>query len=398
MPQRGGILCSLRVTRSSCEGPSRLTTPSPPRRSSSPSRETYSATPPRDGWRKALVSIRCRARRTAQRRARPSWSAPRRQRFYSQSCETYSATSSACSSASSGGSGAFLFAVVRDVQRSLHISGATIKPMTFLFAVVRDVQRSLHLGGATIKLMTFLFTAVRDVQRNSPAQGCYTRTGGSQVFLFAVVRDVQRNDFHGQGLRGQVASIRCRAGRTAQLANYMRGHLHLRADSIRCRARRTAQPSLSSRSGRRVGCGLYSPSCETYSATGRRSSLASCRGGFYSLSCETYSATPARVRAGPGGHPVSIRCCARRTAQRDAHGPAQPSHCWVSIRCRASRTAQHDLAPQTLTPQQRFLFAVVRGVQRNTTTFFFLTGVPNVSIRCRARRTAQRPAKAGLDP
>ena len=63
----------------------------------------------------------------------------------------------------------------------------------FLFAVVRDVQRNTRAAGPQpIRLATFLFAVVRDVQRNAAVAG-HGRDRHHGEFLFAVVRDVQRN-------------------------------------------------------------------------------------------------------------------------------------------------------------------------------------------------------------
>ena len=190
------------------------------------------------------VSIRCRARRTAE----PSRRSPR-------------ATTR------------FLFAAVRDVQRSdpdrgvRHGVPVSIRcrarrtaehgtpvdscgPTMFLFAVVRDVQRNPSMRGvATSRHSTsfyslscetysgthehtvctqcrykFLFAVVRDVQRNRQiwpsirsrlcfySLSCETYSGtvdsagtAAAGFLFAVVRDVQRNEM-------QITSIEYESG------------------------------------------------------------------------------------------------------------------------------------------------------------------------------------------
>ena len=149
--------------------------------------ETYSATPVLSGVEldpARPVSIRCRARRTAQRPTTGRRSPPR----------------------------SFLFAVVRDVQRNGR--GNCVGPGgCVLFAVVRDVQRNNAWLDTLTSDAKFLFAVVRDVQRNQRSR--WTRHG--IPFLFAVVRDVQRN---------------------ARLADLHAGHLDV---SIRCRARRTVQ-------------------------------------------------------------------------------------------------------------------------------------------------------------
>ena len=190
--------------------------------------------------RNEVVSIRCRARRTAERLAtgagishrksclyslscetysgtgstlRPSRTTPS---FYSLSCETYSGTgrpSTVCRPTCSG----FLFAVVRDVQRN----AARGKPWSrsrkrfyslscetysgtapyicdaagaieFLFAVVRDVQRNYDkLYPYGVRIESFYSLSCETYSGTCPACGATVRS--ITRFLFAVVRDVQRN-------------------------------------------------------------------------------------------------------------------------------------------------------------------------------------------------------------
>ncbi len=182
------------------------------------------------------VSIRCRARRTAELTSLTFQTAS--QRFYSLSCETYSGTLPGTWTVVSPGvsircrarrtaerpvisgseplSRGFLFAVVRDVQRNRdhrspttahHVSircrarrtaehgmvpDDTPKYMEFLFAVVRDVQRNVADVLPIGVPIRFLFAVVRDVQRNYIAKNRVS-TEETRWFLFAVVRDVQRN-------------------------------------------------------------------------------------------------------------------------------------------------------------------------------------------------------------
>ena len=100
-------------------------------------------TPGFDGQTNDDVSIRCRARRTAE----PPF--PR---------STVSST--------------FLFAVVRDVQRNLERPHLRLR-QRFLFAVVRDVQRN-EPKLMVLMAAVFLFAVVRDVQRNSLPTSCPT--------------------------------------------------------------------------------------------------------------------------------------------------------------------------------------------------------------------------------
>ena len=111
------------------------------------------------------VSIRCRVRRTAERRRRGGWqlsvgmflfavvrdvqrnracspSSRAGSSFYSLSCETYSGTF-VPDGVDDEEWAEFLFAVVRDVQRNgMAALFAELRPRLFLFAVVRDVQRN----------------------------------------------------------------------------------------------------------------------------------------------------------------------------------------------------------------------------------------------------------------
>ena len=84
--------------------------------------------------------------------------------------------------------------------------------------------------------------------------------------------------------------------------------------------------------------------------------------GFYSLSCETYSGTATRLVPASAG--VSIRCRARRTAERGVNfGDAPNTGCFYSLSCETySGTVRSNWSELRL---PRFLFAVVRDVQRN---------------------------------
>ncbi len=229
-------------------------------------------------------------------------------------------------------------------------------------------------------------------------------------------RTAQRSSSRGPTCVWTAASIRCRARRTAQPR---RGGLSLTAAlgavSIRCRARRTAQQQ--QEGGRRgLPGGFYSLSCETYSATRlwfgwlidgnvnvsircrarrtaqRRAPRGSIRTvSFYSLSCETYSATGAdTIFSGCTSFDkflfAVVRDVQRNVARHHLRGDRRLS---VSIRCRARRTAQPvtPVSPPKTT-RGKFLFAVVRDVQRNQGRHP-RQGGQEVSIRCRARRTAQ---------
>ncbi len=224
------------------------------------------------------VSIRCRARRTAERstrlRSRRSSSG-----FYSLSCETYSGTTSTTTTTSP--TTCFLFAVVRDVQRN----GVVSTPVT-------------RLADVSIRCR-----ARRTAERaGDPA---HLESGPTpNPFLFAVVRDVQRNPESTSPAASTTVSIRCRARRTAELG-----------------------------------------------AIVRSSTKAS---GFYSLSCETYSGTSA-TESGRSPRHVSIRCRARRTAEPGGTQAVSqyPSFSSVSIRCRARRTAEHG-DPARASPPRSF--------------------------------------------
>ena len=189
-----------------------------------------------------------------------------------------------------------------------------VTSLQFLFAVVRDVQRNKVLAAGETFTSGFYSLSCET----------YSGTAHPQVhrqrwqFLFAVVRDVQRN------LAGAVPVV-C-----------------VERVSIRCRARRTAEPT-------RV--------------TRRPSSITR----FYSLSCETYSGTGSLAAVAVAGT-VSIRCRARRTAElvQDRDRLCQDRR--VSIRCRARRTAEPLVDSADAVLAGPFLFAVVRDVQRNSTS------------------------------
>ena len=210
------------------------------------------------------VSIRCRAKRTAE----PSrWSQTSlrmtRARFYSLSCETYSGTSGR--RGGKAGCAEFLFAVVRDVQRNGRLGGGQHAQLVVSIrcrarrtaepghvpAEARCTNRFYSLSCETYSGTTsttrrtviwrFLFAGVRDVQRNELYdQGITTAPA---KFLFAGVRDVQRN------MTNQVNTLRIFAGfYSLACETYSGTHREqgarrpARRVSIRCRARRTAEP------------------------------------------------------------------------------------------------------------------------------------------------------------
>ncbi len=311
--------------------------------------------PVHDGGRSA-VSIRCRARRTAQRghpeparegqgvsiccrtRRTAQRSAPCRtpatpSGFYSLSCETYSATAAqpqgppldrfyslSCETYSATVAFAalvavalrqFLFAVVRDVQRTTTTTPTTSPPSSFYSLSCETYSATRRIRSSRPSWTgAFLFAVVRDVQRNATQP----EPKVTYTFLFAVVRDVQRNGRRLPEHRRQPGfyslscetcsatltcvpganndtdvSIRCRARRTTQRSlAYLRARQGVRrCVSLQCRAGRTAQLSRCPRAP--PSPSFYSLSCETYSATCTNCWLIHPEGacGFYSLSCET---------------------------------------------------------------------------------------------------------------
>ena len=235
------------------------------------------------------VSIRCRARRTAELEVgAQSWTATL-SGFYSLSCETYSGTVDDIETVPFA---AFLFAVVRDVQRNLPDLGGhhSVALVSIRCRARRTAEPAANPRAAVETRAEFLFAVVRDVQRNVISRhasrlglpwgfyslSCETYSGtarmpgrsqrGCSSFLFAVVRDVQRNDrYRHRAHRDEPpVSIRCRARRTAEQGARRRRDLHqwflfavvrdvqrnssptstptTVAVSIRCRARRTAEP------------------------------------------------------------------------------------------------------------------------------------------------------------
>ena len=188
---------------------------------------------------KYAVSIRCRARRTAELVS--NYTRAARTGFYSLSCETYSGTR--CG------------------------NGVTVERM-FLFAVVRDVQRN----------------------------GTQVSTSGSVLFLFAVVRDVQRNPIEagpewGHYLATRFYSLSCETY-SGTFLSCSRKHYYAFGGfySLSCETY-SGTDKMDDRRGRHGG--FYSLSCETYSGTtvSTSRSLSRIRPSFYSLSCETYSGT-----------------------------------------------------------------------------------------------------------
>jgi len=264
----------------SCETHSGTRTFCPPvekhsRRFYSLSCETYSGTcRGRRSARRALVSIRCRARRTAEpgpsrvKRTSPASG------FYSLSCETYSGTARPTTSSSTPPPVSIRCRARRTAER-VWIPSSTRQPSRF-YSLSCETY-----GGTSLKVVDtegafmFLFAVVRDVQRNGH-MACHEHRRDLR-FLFAVVRDVQRNH-----------------------AGYPGREPGLDDVSIRCRARRTAEPP---------------------GQAGRAGSHSS---RFYSLSCETYSGTSSMSRSLTSVDEVSIRCRARRTAEPRSPLPAKP--------------------------------------------------------------------------
>ena len=176
--------------------------------------ETYSGTARRPTPKSAgAVSIRCRARRTAELRPSP-WR--------------------------SGKTGRFLFAVVRDVQRN----SSTDTPTSARSAVSircrarRTAERSAGvLGSLAARCEGFYSLSCETysgtwrlglgtvLARSFYSLSCETYSGTTSQgwsltigcwFLFAVVRDVQRNRSVSPRQRLYYVSIRCRARRTAE--------------------------------------------------------------------------------------------------------------------------------------------------------------------------------------
>ncbi len=253
----------------------------------------------------------------------------------------------------------FPFALVRDVRRNT-VAADVGGRLWFLFAAVRDVQRNSSPKRAartgerfySLPCETCSGTRSCDERMGSVLMDVSIRCRARRTaepsrrsprattrFLFAAVRDVQRSD-PDRGVRhGVPVSIRCRARRTAEQPDPRSCGHH--CVSIRCRARRTAEPlacpwSLPSQpvSIRCRARRTAEPHEHTVPHPGRLS--------FYSLSCETYSgttlvSTPVKVSSlmflfavvrdvqrngrlsGQRRRRVSIRCRARRTAERDAN-------------------------------------------------------------------------------
>ena len=155
-------------------------------------------------------------------------------------------------------------------------------------------------------------------------------------------------------------SIRCRARRTAEHPSAAGGSGAL--VSIRCRARRTAEQQPSPHHHHRCGCRFYSLSCETYSGTLSFVAVvtAGCS-GFYSLSCETYSGTRSvRVSRRPLCCFYSLSCETYSGTPGGCRGPCGAG--FYSLSC---ETYREPLDRSRARHAIRFLFAVVRDVQRN---------------------------------
>ena len=143
-------------------------------------------------WRRHRVSIRCRARRTAelhQPAARPV-----RRRFYSLSCETYSGTGSTGSHQKSR-----RVSIRCRARRTAEPQGLyTIKTKCgncgFYSLSCETYSGTFGVNYLINVVCVFLFAVVRDVQRNQTAITAVAK--GYAPFLFAVVRDVQRNLKH----------------------------------------------------------------------------------------------------------------------------------------------------------------------------------------------------------
>ena len=281
------------------------------------------------------VSIRCRARRTADPFALlAGWQGPPGVSI--RCCERRTVERSYLWVESSR-SATFLFAVVRDVQRNTSRGKAGDSLAQILFVVVQDVQRNVMMMCQSNDEKTqLLFAVARDVQRNRPE-----RTRHDQQILFAVVRDVQRN---GEPVwnNGMVSvSIRCRARRTAERRRgcvpHRAGRFLFLFAVVRDVQRNVQKLTLDAG----IEAGFYSLSCETYSGTliVRRSPATA--SSFYSLSCETYRGTSSAKRSS-GSNPLAS---------------------FYSLSCETysgtAGTGSSNLAIGT------FPFAVVRDVQRN---------------------------------
>jgi len=233
------------------------------------------------------VSIRCRVRRTAEPQAPSGWST-KDQGFYSLSCETYSGTGGLILMV--GSSPVSIRCRARRTAEPRRSRGPVL-PRGF-YSLSCETYSGTSTTTVAASCVGFLFAVVRDVQRN----GILTLVDYEPAlagFLFAVVRDVQRN--------------------------------HRRAPRT---------PSI--------------------------------REGFYSLSCETYSGTG---RCGDRQQrPLPFLFAVVRDVQRNCEVDELGSgSVRVSIRCRARRTAEppHEGRRMIAIADVGFLFAVVRDVQRN---------------------------------
>ncbi len=138
--------------------------------------------------------------------------------------------------------------------------------------------------------------------------------------------------------------------------------------SIRCRARRAAEHHQLCLCCEQYSRFLFAVVRDAQRNTPRCVDTRRPSSFLFAVSCPRRAAEhgPAAARDAHQGRRVSIRCRARRAAER-THEPNDPETCWltVSIRCRARRAAELS------------------------TRIANVLGSDPVSIRCRARRAAE---------
>ena len=390
------------------------------------------------------VSIRCRARRTAElvstaafrrRRSAPS--------FYSLSCETYSGTMTSSPGGSRTPFSSSFYSLSCETYSGTRLGPRAglvfVRRVGLLFAVVRDVQRNHHRWFVG-RLPGHGFYSLR-ARRTAELVALQHATSRRSTFLFTVVRDVQRNGAPSNAeKRGRCFySLSCETySGTATLAVAIRED---RKVSIRCRARRTAE-LVDGHPDQCSLCGFYSLSCETYSGTIGRS-IGLTGGTVRRFLFAVVRDVQRNLAAGTGDSSgseflfavvrdvqrnnvarmvtdhwvlVSIRCRARRTAEPFSFAAAAALLRFYSLSCETysgTRSPRSKLRPRLssrfyslscetysgtgLAVQVTyillgFLFAVVRDVQRNWQDTRD-EDHPHVSIRCRARRTAEHAAQ-----
>ena len=147
------------------------------------------------------VSIRCRARRTAEHWHWPIGTPTGS--FYSLSCETYSGTMTSSPGGSRTPFSSSFYSLSCETYSGTRLGPRAglvfVRRVGLLFAVVRDVQRNHHRWFVG-RLPGHGFYSLR-ARRTAELVALQHATSHRSTFLFAVVRDVQRNTVLSLGWR-----------------------------------------------------------------------------------------------------------------------------------------------------------------------------------------------------